>query len=124
MGDMYLYETSTLTWSNITVLNGIAPAARFAHGFTSIDRKLYLFAGQGVVGKKRHMNIKLSFMKQAARNVQDEIESTHRQTCKLDELVDISIFFCELSNHANHANFFHINNRHCFVKEKLEQGKL
>ena len=50
MGDMYLFDTSTLTWHNVSAVNGLAPAARFGHGFTSIDGKLYAFAGQGIVG--------------------------------------------------------------------------
>ena len=48
LGDLFVLDSLSLMWTELSGLaSGPAPAQRCGHGFATVDRKLYVFGGQG-----------------------------------------------------------------------------
>ena len=46
MNDLFVLDPSNNTWSDLTnIATGPRPSARYGHGFTSADNKLFVFGG-------------------------------------------------------------------------------
>ena len=48
LGDLHSFDPVAMAWTDLSAsVNGTAPTARFRHGFTSAEGKLYVHGGQG-----------------------------------------------------------------------------